>query len=74
MATGKPIVASGVPELEEYSEDISYAKNAKEFSEAVDRILTTGTMQDTNRVALAQEHGWNSRARQLLRLLQKTIG
>lgn len=74
MATGKPIVASGVPELEEYSEYISYAKSAKDFSQAVERILAANSKPDAARIALAQEHGWNSRARQLLRLLQKTIG
>jgi O-antigen/teichoic acid export membrane protein len=74
MATGKPIIASGVPELEEYEPLIAYAKNAKEFSQQIESILTSNAPTDKKRIALAKKHGWNERARDLMKLLKKTIG
>lgn len=74
MATGKPIVASGVPELREYSDIISYANNTKEFSEHIQKILLSGAKNDPARISLAKEHGWDQRAKELMNLLKKTIG
>ncbi len=73
MATGKPIVASGVPELEEYEPLISYAKNAKEFSKQIESILSSAPTSNKKRIALAKQHGWNERARNLRKLLIDTI-
>lgn len=74
MATGKPIVASGVPELLEYVPIISYATTAHEFSEKVEDILASGATVDHSRIELASHHGWDNRADELTQLLLKIIG
>ncbi len=73
MATGKPIIASGVPELKEYEPMIAYAKNPKDFSEKIRAILASGAIVDTRRSSLASKHGWDNRARELKKLLLATI-
>ncbi|MEK7500108.1 MAG: glycosyltransferase, partial [Patescibacteria group bacterium] len=73
MATGKPLVASGVPELAEYQPMIAYTKTPKEFSQKVTDILQSGTNIDQKRIALASMHGWEQRANELKKLLLKTL-
>lgn len=73
MATGKPIVASGVPELEEYEPMIAYANSAKEFSQKISAYLHSGIEIDTDRMKLAAQHSWDTRASELKKLLLKTI-
>jgi glycosyltransferase involved in cell wall biosynthesis len=74
MATGKPIVASGVPELMEYEPMISYARTAQEFSEKIETTLRAGSLQDPARIALARKHGWDERTKELKNLLLTEIG
>ena len=73
MATGKPIVASGVPELTEYESMIAYANSPKEFSQKVADILQKNESISQQRMALASKHGWENRANELKKLLLKTI-
>ncbi len=73
MATGKPIIASGVPELAEYEPLISYADTVAEFSDSIENILATGTRKDSARSELASQHGWDNRALELKKLLLETI-
>ena len=73
MATGKPIVASGVPELAEYEPMIAYANNPKEFSQKITIILASGAKMDQARAKLASHHGWDNRAAELKKLLEETI-
>lgn len=73
MATGKPIVVSGTPELMEYQSMISYATSAKQFSKHVAGILVSGAKKDAARAELAAEHTWEKRAKELMKLLKKTI-
>ncbi|MDA1169428.1 MAG: oligosaccharide flippase family protein [bacterium] len=73
MATGKPIVASGVPELAEYEPMIAYANSPKEFSKKVADILKINKAIDQKRIILAAQHGWEQRANKLKKLLLKTI-
>src|SRR3989344_3257072 len=71
MATGKPIVASGVPELTEYESMIAYANSPKEFSQKVADILQKNESISQQRMALASKHGWENRANELKKLLLK---
>lgn len=70
MATGKPIVVSGTPELKTYGPLITYVKNTREFTEAIKKALVDPKRGSSERVALAIKHGWNNRVGQLLRLLK----
>lgn len=72
MATGKPIVVSGLPELREYEGLIEYAKSAEEFIQKCEEALKNPG-QTEERVLLAQEHTWEKRASRLRELLDETI-
>jgi len=69
MATGKPVVVSGLPELQEYDSLIGYAADAREFERELARALTSGQVGRDKRMALAREHGWDQRVERLLALL-----
>lgn len=73
MASGKPIVASGVPELKAYSDYISYTNNANEFMAAIEQALREGSAAGSARQALAREHSWEKRVAHLRRLLDGTM-
>lgn len=73
MATGKPIVASGVPELQEYTSMITYAQSEQEFAEQIESIIASGAKSDPTRAELASHHGWDNRAAELKKLLEETI-
>ncbi len=71
MATGKPVVVSGVPELKEYRNHIEYVENADQFEKAIARAL-----KDRNaakRKQLAGGHSWEKRVDTLQELLEKTF-
>lgn len=69
MATGKPIVATGVPELKEYSDVIGYAKSTDEFIELCEEWLSGSEKGREARMSLARKHSWNKRTERLLGLL-----
>lgn len=71
MATGKPIVVSGLPELAEYQDLIGYATNAADFVQAIQKALAAPAPGRDRRMALAQEHSWEKRVAALLRLLEE---
>lgn len=73
MASGKPVVVSGVPELKEYQPLIAYATNADQFIRMCEVALREGEARRTGRIALAKQHGWEQRVERLLELLRQTI-
>ncbi|PIT98342.1 MAG: hypothetical protein COT71_01240 [Candidatus Andersenbacteria bacterium CG10_big_fil_rev_8_21_14_0_10_54_11] len=73
MATGKPVVAAGVPELRAYRELISYAESAEEFIAEIERALRSPELSREARAALAQEHSWEKRTERLLALLAEIV-
>lgn len=73
MASGKPIVVSGVPELKEYQPLIAYAENADKFIQMCEVAFKEGSVRAAERIALAKQHGWEQRAERLLSLLKNTI-
>lgn len=73
MATGKPVVVTGVPELKEYQSLIGYAESAEDFERKIEVALTGGNEQTEQRRALAREHTWEQRAQQAIILLEKVL-
>lgn len=71
MATGKPIIATGAPELKPYRELIEYVKSPKEFIAAGERALKD--TRGSERQKLASPHSWEKRTAKLLELLEKTV-
>ncbi len=74
MATGKPVVVTGVPELKEYRTLIGYADSAEEFEKNIETALRLASLaQGEQRRALAQEHTWEQRVQQAIILLGKVV-
>lgn len=71
MASGKPIVVSGLPELKHYAELIGYAESAKQFDEEIKKALLSPEVGKQKRISLAQEHSWEKRVGRLEELLKK---
>lgn len=73
MATGKPIVVSGVPELREYKPLIAYTKTTKDMASAIAGALANPTLDMKERINQARQHTWEKRVHNLLKLLQIEI-
>ncbi|MEX1112819.1 MAG: glycosyltransferase, partial [Candidatus Andersenbacteria bacterium] len=73
MATGKPLVVSGLPELKEYEDLIGYARSTIEFQQLIEEWLRHETLGEIKRKELAREHSWDARAQQLLVLIRDTL-
>jgi len=61
MASGKPVVASGLPELAKYKEMISLVSSPSEFIEGVEKGLKDSLDKKKIRVAEAMNHDWGAR-------------
>jgi glycosyltransferase involved in cell wall biosynthesis len=69
MATGKPIVVTGVPELKKYRPLIGYAKKLQEFISEIERGISYPETSSAKRVQLAKQHDWQDRVSELRRLV-----
>ncbi|UCN00603.1 glycosyltransferase [Sulfurimonas sp. SWIR-19] len=66
ISAGKPVVATKLPELEEYKEVCYLANNKKEFLEMLDQAINEAKSPNKHsltkkRISVAQENSWNSR-------------
>ena len=67
LAAGKPVVASGVPELAEMGPDVTLAEGADEFVAAIERALADdGPEAVARRRVLAEQNTWDARTERLL--------
>lgn len=69
MASGKPIVASGLPALASYRSLIALVRTSEEFSQAVKGALRDPTTGAAGRIAEAKRHGWENRVDAIEQLL-----
>ena len=79
MATGKPIVSTELPSLEQYRSVIGMAGEFDSFVERVEDCLRSDSKdQQMLRISIARQHTWESRKDQLLQhvraLFQERIG
>jgi len=72
MASGKPIVVSGLPELQPYEELVSFAESTEDFEAAITASLQGPDVHQQKRRILARDHSWQSRACALSLLLAST--
>jgi len=72
MATGKPIVVTGLPELKEYRNLIGYAKRYKDFVHETERALRSPVFGSEERRREAKRHSWDRRVEELSKLVRKT--
>jgi O-antigen/teichoic acid export membrane protein len=73
MATGKPIVVSGLPELQRYKGLVGYAYGVDQFVKMISRWLNNPARAKGERVELAQKHSWEDRVSELMSLVNKYI-
>jgi glycosyltransferase involved in cell wall biosynthesis len=74
LAAGKPVVASGLPELAGMEPDVALAEGPNEFIIAVEKALGEGTrVARDRRMALARQHTWEARTNTLLELVAAQI-
>jgi len=74
LAAGKPIVASGNPDLEGMAPDVVLARGPDEFVAAIENALLYRGPEDVERRRrLARQNTWESRTEQVLRLTQEQL-
>jgi glycosyltransferase involved in cell wall biosynthesis len=74
LAAGKPVVASGLPELEGMEPDVVVASGATAFRAAVDAATHNGSAEDVaRRQAIAAANTWESRTSRLLSLVAQEL-
>jgi glycosyltransferase involved in cell wall biosynthesis len=74
LAAGKPVVASGLPELRGLEPDVVVADGQDEFRQAVDSALQADSETDRKRrMALAAANTWETRTSRLLELIAEEL-
>jgi glycosyltransferase involved in cell wall biosynthesis len=74
LAAGKPVVATGLPELAGLGSDVRLARDLEEVEEAVAQALEQGSRSDVERrQALAARNTWEARAERLLSLVDAEL-
>lgn len=73
MATGKPVVVTGLPELKPYSHLIGYAQSASKFVADVKSYLAEPNLASEERQTEALKHSWEMRVEQLLSKLKEIL-
>ena len=70
MATGKPIVVTGLPELKVYQNMIGYAKKKKDFIQKIDKQLESSKLKAKDRKLEAKKHSWDKRLNGILKIIK----
>jgi glycosyltransferase involved in cell wall biosynthesis len=74
LAAGKPVVASGLPELAGMEPDVALTHGAEAFSRAVEDALLRGSEAERERrMKLASRNSWDTRTERLLGLVQREL-
>jgi glycosyltransferase involved in cell wall biosynthesis len=74
LAAGKPVVASGLPELAEMEPDVALAATGPEFVQAVVAALELSSHDDClRRMSLAAGNTWDTRTEKLLELVGQRL-
>lgn len=76
LATGKPVVTTGLPSLEKYGDVVAIAHSPQQFIEGVKRgISGAGAERDVMaRMTLAKENSWEKRIGQMVMLVEEQRG
>lgn len=71
LSAGKPIVATNLPAIRDYSDVCFIAQNADDFIKCIDRILHGEKPDIMQCLKVAQEHTWEKRLDQMEFLIMK---
>ena len=75
LAAGKPVVASGNPDLAGLEPDVLLARGVDEFVGAIAQALDRRSEEDrARRMAIAAENTWDTRVARLLGLVEDELG
>ncbi|MEP7051301.1 MAG: glycosyltransferase, partial [Pseudomonadota bacterium] len=74
MATGKPVVVSRLPALEEFLGSVRVADDAPSFVAQCDDAIAGGDAGAAERIALAEANSWDSRVSKLMHLIEAKLG
>ena len=75
LAAGKPVVASGLPELAGMEPDVVLVDGATGFVDAVERVLAARNVKATRlrRMELASRNSWEAKTERLLELVSREL-
>jgi glycosyltransferase involved in cell wall biosynthesis len=73
LATGKPVVISNLPSLEEFYPAVKVATTAEEFLLRCEEALAEGDLGREARVALAEANSWQKRIDGIMELVEKKL-
>ncbi len=73
LATGKPVVVSRLPALEEFYDYVRVAATADEFVAACDAALTEPDTDQRRRVELAEANSWPARIGKIMSLIEERL-
>ncbi len=73
MASGKPMVVTGLPELLSYKEMIGYATSPQEFMKQLAYWLAQPTVKQAERRSLALANTWEHRTREFLKIVMTRV-
>ena len=73
MATGKPVVATGIREALKFNTLIKVAHSKKDFLTCLDEIMDNKNSTDSaeERIKVAKENSWDYRTNQLIEIIEK---
>lgn len=74
LATGKPLVISRLPSLEEYAEQVLIADDAEGFVAQCETALSEPAAGAEARVQLATENDWDARVAKLMQHVERKLG
>lgn len=77
LAIGKPIVATALPELEDYREVVKIAQTKEQFlaaiAESLGEAINNGAELISKRMALAKENTWEKRVKYISAIVMKSL-
>jgi glycosyltransferase involved in cell wall biosynthesis len=74
LASGKPVVATPLPELKKFAPYIALASTAEQFVRMIEEALAHDTPQlQKQRIALARQNSWDARFSRVQEILQEKL-
>ncbi|MBI5408628.1 MAG: glycosyltransferase [Nitrospirae bacterium] len=70
LATGKPIVSTRLPTVDEYSDVVHIGNDYKEFEEGIRLALTEKNGCGDRRIKLAYKNSWDNRANEIFSIIE----
>lgn len=73
LAAGVPVVTTDLPEVRKYSSAVAIAPGHDDFAAAVRAAIERPRGNRESRQAVARQHGWDSRAADLVRIFEEVL-